>query len=76
MAKWAGGGGGVRWGEREGSRMRENRMFFFLKKKEEQKEEERQRRRMQRNGLIGQEFVCVKTERWYIGKTHTHTRTR
>lgn len=31
---------------------------------------------MQRNGLIGQEFVCVKTERWYIGKTHTHTRTR
>lgn len=29
-------------------------------------------RRMQRNGLIGQEFVCVKTERWCIGKkTHT-----
>lgn len=32
MAKWA-GGGGVRWGEREGSRMRENRMFFFKKKR-------------------------------------------
>ena len=46
-------------------------LFFFFFRKEEE-EEERQMRRMQRNGLIGQEFVCVKTERWCIGKkTHT-----
>ena len=30
---------------------------------------------MQRNGVIGQEFVCVKTERWCTGKTHTHAHT-
>lgn len=63
------GRGGIRLVEREGSRMRENRVFFFFFLKEEQE------RRMQRNGVIGQEFVCVKTKRWCTGKTHTHAHT-